>query len=137
MSEEARQSLPSPRQYEPYTSNPGPRRGEIWDVNWSPGRGAEQQGTRPALIIQNDRGNASSSYPLTIVASMSRTERELPLHVRIAPSAENGLTDYTDVKCEQVMTIEKSRLLRRRGTITPEELHRVDMALCLSLNLLT
>ena len=135
MSEEARQTLPSPRQYEPHTSNPGPRRGEIWDVNWSPGRGAEQQGTRPALIIQNDRGNASSSYPLTIVASMSRTERELPLHVRIAPSPENGLTDYTDVKCEQLMTIEKSRLLRRRGTITPEELHRVDIALGLSLNL--
>ena len=106
-------------------------------MNWSPGRGAEQQGTRPALIIQNDRGNASASYPLTIVASMSRTERELPLHVRIAPSEENGLTDYTDVKCEQVMTIEKSRLLRRRGAITAEELHRVDTALKLSLSLLT
>jgi mRNA interferase MazF len=137
MSEEARQVLPSPRQYDPHTSNPGPRRGEIWDVNWSPGRGAEQQGTRPALIIQNDRGNASPSYPLTIVASMSRTERELPLHVRIAPSPENGLSDFTDVKCEQIMTIEKSRLLRRRGVITAEELHRVDNALCLSLNLST
>ena len=113
-----------------------PRRGEIWDVNWSPGRGAEQQGTRPALIIQNDRGNASSNYPLTIVASMSRTERELPLHVRITPNAENGLTDYTDVKCEQVMTIEKSRLLRRRGSISNEELARVDNALKLSLSLL-
>jgi len=114
---------------------PSPRRGEIWDVNWSPGRGAEQQGTRPALIIQNDRGNLSPSYPLTIVASMSRTDRELPLHVRIAPSDENGLTDYTDVKCEQLMTIEKSRLLRRRGSINSEELRRVDMALKLSLNL--
>src|SRR5450759_3124692 len=136
MSEEARQTLPSPRQYETRASIPGPRRGEIWDVNWSPGRGAEQQGTRPALIIQNDRGNASSSYPLTIVASMSRTERELPLHVRISPSEENGLTDFTDVKCEQVMTIEKSRLMRRRVVITPDELNRVDVALKLSLNLL-
>jgi mRNA interferase MazF len=104
-------------------------------VNWSPGRGAEQQGTRPALVIQNDRGNASSSYPLTIVASMSRTERELPLHVRIAPSPENGLSDFTDVKCEQLMTIEKSRLLRKRGTISSEELTRVDTALKLSLSL--
>jgi mRNA interferase MazF len=135
MSDEARQTLPSPKHYEA-RSNPSPRRGEIWDVNWSPGRGAEQQGTRPALIIQNDRGNASSSYPLTIVASMSRTERELPLHVRIAPNKENGLTDYTDVKCEQIMTIEKSRLLRRRGSITPEELRLVDVALKLSLSLL-
>ena len=136
MSDEARQTLPSRKPQEVYVSTPSPRRGEIWDVNWSPGRGAEQQGTRPALIIQNDRGNSSASYPLTIVASMSRTERELPLHVRITPSAENGLTDYTDVKCEQVITIEKSRLIRRRGYINAEELGRVDTALRLSLNLL-
>jgi mRNA interferase MazF len=154
MSSEAKaSSTPSPRQHNtpntpqpthapvvlpqsPPSPPPNPRRGEIWDVNWSPGRGAEQQGTRPALIIQNDRGNASSNYPLTIVASMSRTERELPLHVRITPNAENGLTDYTDVKCEQVMTIEKSRLLRRRGSISNEELARVDNALKLSLSLL-
>ncbi len=138
MNNEARQTLSSPQQHQQdaYAVVPSPRRGEIWDVNWSPGRGAEQQGTRPALIIQNDRGNSSPSYPLTIVASMSRTERELPLHVRITPSLENGLTDYTDVKCEQVMTIEKSRLIRRRGSITVEEMHRVDQALRISLSLL-
>jgi len=144
MSSEAKApSTPSPQENEtsqpilPPPTPPSPRRGEIWDVNWSPGRGAEQKGTRPALIIQNDRGNLSLSYPLTIVASMSRTERELPLHIRIAPTEENGLTDYTDVKCEQVMTIEKSRLIRRRGSISSEELAKVDVALRLSLNLLT
>ena len=142
MSSEARTSIsPGLQQNEishpslPPSSPPNPRRGEIWDVNWSPGRGAEQKGIRPALIIQNDRGNASPSYPLTIVASMSRTERELPLHVRIAPTEENGLTDYTDVKCEQIMTIEKTRLMRRRGSITSEEMTRVDAALKLSLSL--
>ena len=141
MSSEARHSPPGPQQSKqietntPPSSPLSPRRGEIWDVNWSPGRGAEQKGTRPALIIQNDRGNASLSYPLTIVASMSRTERELPLHVRIAPSEENGLSDFTDVKCEQIMTIEKSRLIRRRGSINSEELSRVDVALKLSLSL--
>ena len=136
MSSEAKSTAPSPQQSGiHHAAPPSPRRGEIWDVNWSPGRGAEQQGTRPALVIQNDRGNASPSYPLTIVASMSRTERELPLHVRIAPSAENGLSDFTDVKCEQIMTIEKSRLLRKRGTINSEELQRVDVALKLSLSL--
>ena len=144
MSSEAKApSSPSPQENEasqpvfPPPVPQSPRRGEIWDVNWSPGRGAEQKGTRPALVIQNDRGNTSPSYPLTIVASMSRTERELPLHVRIAPSEENGLTDFTDVKCEQIMTIEKSRLIRRRGVITSEELGKVDVALKLSLNLLT
>lgn len=137
MSNEARQSLPSlKQQQDAHVSIPNPRRGEIWDVNWSPGRGAEQRGTRPALVIQNDRGNSSTSYPLTIVASMSRTERELPLHVRITPTQSNGLTDYTDVKCEQIMTIEKTRLIRRRGSINAEELYRVDQALRLSLQLI-
>lgn len=135
MNNEARQTLPSPKHQGAYADVPSPRRGEIWDVNWSPGRGAEQQGTRPALIIQNDRGNTSPSYPLTIVASMSRTERELSLHVRISPTPENGLTDYTDVKCEQMMTIEKSRLLRKRGEITSDEMRRVDTALRLSLGI--
>jgi len=138
MSSEAKASAPSPEQNEfRHVAPPSPRRGEIWDVNWSPGRGAEQQGIRPALIIQNDRGNASPSYPLTIVASMSRTERELPLHVRITPTPENGLSDFTDVKCEQIMTIEKSRLLRKRGSINAEELMRVDNALKLSINLIS
>jgi mRNA interferase MazF len=136
MSSEAKASVSSAQQSDLQPAAlPRPRRGEIWDVNWSPGRGAEQQGTRPALVIQNDRGNASSTYPLTIVASMSRTERELPLHVRITPTPENGLNDFTDVKCEQVMTIEKSRLLRKRGSISNDELARVDHALRLSLNL--
>ncbi len=144
MSSEAKApSTPGPQENEveqsslPTPAPQNPRRGEIWDVNWSPGRGAEQKGIRPALIIQNDRGNTSLSYPLTIVASMSRTEREIPLHVRITPSEENGLTDFTDVKCEQVMTIEKSRLIRRRGIITSEELNKVDVALKLSLDLMT
>jgi mRNA interferase MazF len=34
------------------------------------------------------------------------------------------------------MTIEKSRLIRRRGYINADEIARVDMALKLSLNLL-
>src|SRR5947209_11812527 len=144
MSSEAKApSTPSPQENEasqspfPPPMPLNPRRGEIWDVNWSLGRGGEQKGTRPALTIQNDRGNTSSSYPLTIVASMSRTEREIPLHVRITPSEENGLSDFTDVKCEQVMTIEKSRLMHRRGVITSEELNKVDVALKLSFDLLT
>jgi mRNA interferase MazF len=139
MNSEARQPAAQPSPEKPKEretrSAPSPRRGEIWDVNWSPGRGAEQLGVRPALIVQNDRGNASSTYPLTIVVSMTRTEREIPLHVRVSPSPENGLTDYTDIKCESVMTIEKSRLIRRRGFISAEELSRVDTALKLSLNL--
>ncbi|MBI2352221.1 MAG: type II toxin-antitoxin system PemK/MazF family toxin, partial [Deltaproteobacteria bacterium] len=38
-----------------------PRRGEVWLVNFNPGRGSEQRGVRPALVIQNDTGNIYAS----------------------------------------------------------------------------
>ena len=50
---------------------PWPRRGEVWLVNFNPGRGSEQQGIRPALIIQNDVGNRHAAT--TIVAAISAT----------------------------------------------------------------
>ena len=49
MKNEARQTLPSQQQQDAYVIPPSPRRGEIWDVNWSPGRGAEQQGNPPGI----------------------------------------------------------------------------------------
>lgn len=36
-------------------------RGEVWMVDFSPGRGSGQKGTRSALIIQNDVGNIHAS----------------------------------------------------------------------------
>jgi mRNA interferase MazF len=133
MNDEAKKGLS--RSSQPSVKSPSPRRGEIWDVDWSPGRGTEQQGIRPSLVVQNDQGNSSPSYPLTVVAAMSRTKRDLPLHVRIFPTPQNGLTDETDIKCEQLLTVEKTRLLRRRGMISAEEMSRVDAALRLSLHL--
>jgi mRNA interferase MazF len=63
---------------------PAPNRGEIWQLDWSPGRGSEQTGVRPALIVQNDPGNHSPIYPNTIVVSISTKGRNIPFHVFIA-----------------------------------------------------
>lgn len=114
-----------------------PQRGEIWNVDWSPGRGAEQTGVRPALIVQNDHGNQSPSYPNTIVVAMSTKGREIPFHVRIEPTERNGLTATTYVKCEQILTIDKRRLTGNgpRGGLTEAEMEAVERALRLSLAL--
>ena len=87
-----------------------PRRGEIWQVDWSPGRGSEQSGRRPALIVQNDAGNRSTRFPNTIVVAVSTKGRDIPFHVRLEPSHKNGLSEVSYVKCEQVLTISKDRL---------------------------
>lgn len=106
-------------------------------MDFDPARGSEQGGKRPALIIQNDTGNRSPHYPNTIVLAMSSSGREIPLHIRIDPSRENGLRETTWVKCEQVLTISKLRLSgsRATGRITAVELRKVEIALMLSVGL--
>ena len=116
---------------------PLPRRGEIWIVDFSPGRGSEQGGERPALVLQNDAGNQNSRYPNTVVLAMSTKGKPIPFHVEIAPNPGNGLREITYVKCEQVLTITKSRLQGRAplGRITSAEMRRVEIAVKLSLAL--
>ena len=50
-------------------------------VNFSPGRGSEQRGNRPALIIQNDVGNRYAAT--TIVAAITSTIRIYPVTVHL------------------------------------------------------
>jgi mRNA interferase MazF len=110
-------------------TTPRPERGEIWWVNWSPGRGSEQTGRRPALIVQTDPANHNPLYPNTIVVTMSTKGRNIPFHVRVEPTAENGLTVPSFIKCEQLLTVSKTRLEKRRGQLNSDDLDRVATAL--------
>jgi len=114
-----------------------PLRGEIWDVDFEKGRGAEQAGRRPALIIQNDAGNRSLRYPNTIILALSTKGRPIPFHVRIEPTELNGLGSVSWVKCEQILTVAKSRLMGSGplGRLAGEELAQVEVAVKRSLQL--
>jgi len=111
------------------------RRGDIHWVDWSPGRGSEQAGRRPALVIQTDPANLSSTYPNTIVATISTTGRELFTHVALDPTPHNGLAQRSYVKCEQLLTISKSRLGGRLGRVTDAEMAKVAQGLRYALSL--
>lgn len=108
------------------------RRGEIWTVNFSPGRGSEQQGIRPALVIQNNTGN---QYAATaIVAAITTTLKKYPVTVLLNRS-ESGLKQPSMVNLAQLLTIDKSRLKKKLGTLEPGRLEEVDQALQISLGL--
>ncbi len=103
-------------------------------VDFNPARGSEQAGVRPALVIQNDAGNASTRYPNTIVLAMSTKGKPVPFHVRLEPTKGNGLRETGFVKCEQVLTIAKARLRGRAlGRVTAAQLRAIEVAMLLSL----
>lgn len=81
------------------------KKGEIYLIDWSPARGSEQEGFRPALVVQNDVGNKYS--PTTIVAAIStNVTKKYPFHVHLMPE-ESGLKEPSVVKLEHIMTIDK------------------------------
>ena len=106
------------------------RRGEICLVDRTVG--SEIKKTRPALIIQNDVGNKYS--PLTIVAPVTSTPRakKYPTEVNIA-AKESGLDSDSTVLLSQIRTIDKSRIDRKLGALSPVKMREVDEAIRISL----
>jgi len=99
-------------------------------VNFSPGRGSEQRGNSPALIIQNDVGNRYAAT--TIVAAITSTIRIYPVTVPLK-KGEGGLRESSMVNLAQILTVDKSRLDRRLGTLSPARLGMVNAAIGVSL----
>jgi len=112
-----------------------PFRGDIWLVDWSPSRGSEQSGMRPALVVQTDAANRNPRYPNVIVVAISTKGKDVPFHVPLTPEHSNGLSENSWCKCEQVLTISKDRLTRRLGRIDDRKVRQIDEALRLVLGL--
>ena len=105
------------------------RRGQIWWIDWEPHRGSEQAGRRPSLVVQSNEANELDAYNLTIVLPISSGHADNDLHVRVEPSQMNGLGKSSFVKCEQILTVSKSRLDGYIGTLEPRHQKLIDQNL--------
>ncbi len=107
------------------------KRGEIYLADLNPYQGSEQGGIRPVLILQNDTGNLYSHT--TIIASLTThiyKKGHLPTHVFI--SNREDLDHDSIIMCEQIRTIDKSRLIRYLAKVSNKEMQQVDEAIDVS-----
>lgn len=108
-------------------------RGEIYQVNWNPSRGSEQAGLRPALIVQNNTGNQLATTTIVAAITSRRMKKTYPFHV---PVPQGLLPKDSTIMCEQVMTIDQSRLEGVRLALLDDDvMEQVDQALKRSLGL--
>ena len=114
------------------------RRGEIWQVDLDPARGNEANKRRPAVIVSNDRANATAGRlgrgVITLVPITSNVANVYPFQVRLT-AATSGLAVHSKAQAEQVRSVSVERLLRRIGRVLPNELDQLDEALRLHLQL--
>ena len=106
---------------------------QVWYADLSPVRGSEQGGTRPVLIVQNDKGNAHSPTTIVAVITSKPTKAKLPTHIWLSKYC--GLPLNSMVECEQIRTIDKSRLIALVGELQEGEKKYIDTALRISLSI--
>jgi mRNA interferase MazF len=99
------------------------QRGEIWWATLRAPRGSEPGYTRPVVIVQSDRFNASAID--TVIAAIITSNTRLacaPGNILLSPQA-SGLPKPSVINVSQLMTIDKAFLTKK-----VRQLARVDLA---------
>jgi len=110
-------------------------RGEIYLVDLSNQIGSEQMGIRPALIVQNEKGNQYS--PTTIICPLTSQEKtHVDTHVTLTPQ-DAGIMKVSTVLCEQIRVVDKKRLKKKLGEIVnKKKIEDINRKLMLSMGII-
>jgi mRNA interferase MazF len=114
------------------------RRGEVRLAELDPARGSEASKRRPAIIVSNDRANATAARlgrgVVTVVPLTSNVARVFPFQV-LLPAAACGLRVDSKAQCERIRSVAVERLGPALGQIPASVMGRLDEALRLHLHL--
>ena len=95
-----------------------PRRGEVFLTDLNPTRGDEIRKTRPCVIVSPDELNLH--LRTVIIAPLTTGSHAYPYRVPCRFSGKSG-----HVVADQIRTIDRDRLVRRLGSLSPSTIERV------------
>jgi mRNA interferase MazF len=98
------------------------RRGDVVWADLNPTRGNEQAGRRPVLILSRDVFNARSGTIIGAAITSQPQRAGFPLTMRIESAR---LPKDSWVKIGQIRTLSTTRIGKRLGRVSPEELATV------------
>jgi mRNA interferase MazF len=108
-------------------------RGEIYDIGELEITGSEQQGCRPVLIVSCDEFNEYSPEVVIVFITSQLEKRGKQYHINLPGVI--GLEKKSMVLAEQIRTIDKRRILEKRGQLDLLTMNRVDRGLKIILDL--
>ena len=94
-------------------------RGDIVWADLNPGRGREQAGQRPVLVISHDVFNERSGTVIAVALTSQPQKAGFPLTIELS---HPKLPKKSWVKISQVRTLSVERLGQKIGQALPEEL---------------
>ena len=111
------------------------RKGSIYWVDFSPGKGSEPTGRRPGLVIQNDVLNDSKLNTVILIAITSTMKfGELPGNV-VLRRGEANLPKQCVVNITQIKSVDKRSIKEKIGSLTKQRMDEVHAGLKLVMSL--
>lgn len=93
-------------------------RGEVWLAALDPTVGSEIQKTRPCVIVSPPEMH--DHLRTAIVAPMTTGSKPAPYRVAVGFGGKKGL-----ILVDQIRTLDKARLVKRAGAVSPKVLSSV------------
>lgn len=109
-------------------------RGTIVLLELDPTVGREQRGVRPCIVVSDPDVVADQRFPLVGVVPVTGTPGRGALYPPLDPGP-SGLTKVSYALIDHLRSIDKRRVRRVFGEISPIELERIDEGLVLFLGL--
>lgn len=105
------------------------KRGEVWWVNFDPSVGGEVRKKRPAVIVSNDASNKFLNR-LQVVPLTSKTDHLYPSEALVSFGGKGS-----KAMADQLATVSKSRLFKRAGLISEEDMLKINRAIKIQLDI--
>jgi len=105
------------------------KRREVWWVNFDPSIGGEIKKKRPAVIISNDASNMFLNR-VQVIPLTSKTERIYPSEAVVVFQG-----DERKAMADQLVTLSKARLFRRADILSQEDMHKIEEAVKVQLDM--
>jgi mRNA interferase MazF len=109
-------------------------RGTVVLVALDPTVGHEQRGIRPCIAVSDPAVNESQRFPLIAVVPVTGTPGEGALYPQLS-AGKSGLTKISYALIDHLRSVDKRRIQRVFGRLTPNELTAIDQGLELFLGL--
>ena len=105
-------------------------RGEVWWVNFGPSISGEIRKKSPAVIISNNAANKHLNR-VQVIPLTSKVGRVYPSEALVIIKDKQG-----KAMADQLTTVSKLRLINYAGSLSEVEMHQVERAVKVQLNLL-
>lgn len=113
-----------------------PTQHEIWLIDLNPSTGNEPGKIRPSVIMQTDVLNRLGHNTFVICAISSQHREGVSLiRVAVKPSNINGLLKESYVLCDQLRSVDASRLKGKIGMLDKDTISRINDSIRVILSL--